>query len=183
MTTNDEAADIDPDADGSDVPETTPATAAPDPKRAKRKRRRKILLVTLIVLVSVPALSAAAITYYVSTVPVPESVPLADSTTVYYSDGKTVMATLGIANRTVIDTSKLPDYLGWAVMSAEDRTFETNPGVDIGGVVWAAVGNSSQGASTITMQYARVAAGADDPHSPRVAAMAWKLDDKFTKQE
>ncbi|MFC7481862.1 transglycosylase domain-containing protein [Luedemannella flava] len=75
-------------------------------------------------------------------------------------------------------------------MSAEDRTFETNPGIDMKGIVRAAynnfTGGTKQGASTITQQYARAAADLTDVTYSRKlqeAVMAWKMDDDYTKAQ
>ena len=50
-----------------------------------------------------------------------------------------------------------------AIVAAEDRTFWTNSGVDLASVVRAALNNvtgrGTQGGSTITQQYVRLAAG------------------------
>lgn len=166
-------------------PQEIEATAEETPAQRPRRKWRKRLLVTLAVLVTVLGIAAASVGVYVSSVPVPEALNLPESTVVYYADGKTEMARLGTQNRTIVDMAQLPVYVGWAVMSAEDRSFETNPGIDVGGALRAAVGGgSSDGASTITMQYARMAADlADGSGSARTAAMAWKLDDQYSKQE
>ena len=178
------------DQEPDDTATAGPPGAAPqpdtDPKPARRSRRRRTLLITLAVILGVLGIGAVAVDRYIASVPVPEALTLPESTTVYYSDGKTVMATLGETNRTVIDATKLPEYVSWAVMSAEDRTFETNPGVDVKGLIRGVTGSgdgNGPGASTITMQYARAAADAGDSHSPKVAVMAWKLDDRHTKAE
>jgi penicillin-binding protein 1B len=64
------------------------------------------------------------------------------------------------AKRRVVSYSDLPKDLIQAVVSAEDHTFYTNPGINFYRVLGAAVadiraGRKAQGASTITMQVAR----------------------------
>ncbi len=159
-------------------------TPAQTGNAAKRQHRFRKLVIILAVLASVLGIAAAAVGYYVSTVPMPETLTLPEATVVYYSDGKTEMARLGDQDRTVIDTTALPPYVAWAVMSAEDRSFETNAGVDLGDLVRGAVGGADEdGAATITMQYARMAADLSDGSRPDVAVMAWKLNDRYTKAE
>ena len=77
-----------------------------------------------------------------------------------------------------------------AIVASEDRTFWTNEGVDFKGVMRAAwnnfTGGETQGASTITQQYARLAfdlKGATYNRKLREAVLAWKMSDELTKEE
>jgi membrane peptidoglycan carboxypeptidase len=128
--------------------------------------------------------------YYVDSVPTPEQLDLPESTTVYYADGKTPMAKLGVENRTILRFDEMNDAVKQAIVAAEDRTFWTNKGVDFRSVLRAAwnnlTGGKTQGASTITQQYARIAAGLKGvtySRKLREAVMAWKLDDKYSKEQ
>ena len=62
-------------------------------------------------------------------------------------------------NRTVIDTTKLPSYVGNAVVASEDSSFYSNNGIDPKGIVRALFNNLTggpiQGASTLTQQYVK----------------------------
>ncbi len=129
-------------------------------------------------------------TYYVDSVPTPAQLPLPESTTVYYADGKTPMAKLGTENRTILAFDEMNDAVKQAIVAAEDQTFWTNEGVDFSAVMRAAwnnvTGGKTQGASTITQQYARIAAdltGVTFSRKLREAVIAWKLDDKYSKEE
>ena len=53
----------------------------------------------------------------------------------FYADGTTEMGTFAEIDRTIIDTTTIPDYIGNAVVASEDRTFYTNNGVDPKGIV------------------------------------------------
>ncbi|MFC0006319.1 transglycosylase domain-containing protein [Micromonospora siamensis] len=161
-----------------------PAGAAAKP----RKRRR--LPVVLAVLALLLGSGLLAGTYYVDSVPTPTDLKLPESTTVYYGDGKTPMATLGAENRTIVPYDQMNDSAKEAIVAAEDRTFWKNQGIDFSGVLRAAwsnvTGGQRQGASTITQQYARVAAdlkGVTYSRKLREAVVAWKLDDKYSKEE
>ncbi|MFC7478797.1 transglycosylase domain-containing protein [Luedemannella flava] len=181
-----ETAESPDSAENPEAADTPAAAATPEPAATDGSRRVDggATAPHLRVLVAILGLAAAAGAVYVSSVPTPNAITLRESTVVYYSDGKTVMARLGQQNRTIIDTTKLPPYVAWAVMSAEDRTFETNPGVDFKGLVRGVVGsNDGPGASTITMQYARIAADITGATGPDVAVMAWKFDDEYSKQQ
>ena len=99
-----------------------------------------------------------AVLYATIRIPEPEQVALAQKTNVYYSDGKTSIGSYSQQNREIIGCSSLPSYVGNAVVSSENRTFWTDPGVDARSIVRALLNNVSggarQGASTITQQYA-----------------------------
>jgi membrane peptidoglycan carboxypeptidase len=141
----------------------------------------------LFVLVS---LGLAVAVTYVDSVPTPAQLELPEATTVYFADGKTPMARLGTQNRTILRYDEMNDAARQSIVAAEDRTFWTNKGVDFGSVLRAAwnnlTGGKTQGASTITQQYARIAAdlkGVTYSRKLREAVMAWKLDDKYNKKE
>jgi membrane peptidoglycan carboxypeptidase len=85
----------------------------------------------------------------------------AQTTTVYYSDGKHVLGTFALQNRESIPLSEMPQSIRNAVISAEDRSFYSNSGIDIKGIIRAAWNNLhsnsiEQGASTITQQYVKI---------------------------
>ncbi len=129
-------------------------------------------------------------TYYVDGIPTPDQLVLPKATTVYYSDGTTVMARLGQENRTILKVDDMLDSVKQAIVAAEDQTFWTNKGVDFAGVLRAAwnnvTGGETQGASTLTQQYARMAMdlkGATYSRKLREAVIAWKLGDKFSKKD
>lgn len=99
-----------------------------------------------------------AFLYATIQIPAPEDVALSQRTDVYYSDGHTKVGSYSQQNRQIINCSTLPSYVGNAVVSSENRTFWTDPGVDGRSIVRALLNNVSggarQGASTITQQYA-----------------------------
>ncbi|MEU9185321.1 transglycosylase domain-containing protein [Streptomyces sp. NPDC048484] len=77
----------------------------------------------------------------------------------YWSDGTRMVATGGETNRQIIDYSRIPKEMRYAVISAENKTFESDRGVDPMGVGRAlfnmAKGGQTQGGSTITQQYVK----------------------------
>ncbi|MEU4481268.1 transglycosylase domain-containing protein [Micromonospora sp. NPDC023966] len=155
-----------------------------------RRRRRHRLLIFLAVLALLAGSGLVAGGYYFDSVPTPTDLKLPESTTVYYADGRTPLAKLGAENRTIVPYDQMNDSAKQAIVAAEDRTFWTNKGVDFKGVLraaWANVtGGQRQGASTLTQQYARVAAdlrGVTYSRKLREAVIAWKLDDKYSKEE
>jgi membrane peptidoglycan carboxypeptidase len=156
-----------------------------------RLTRRKAWLIGILAGLLVLCGAGGAIgAYYVDTVPPPDELVLPESTTLYYADGKTPMAKLGTENRTILPYDQINDAAKQAIVAAEDRTFWTNEGIDFRGVVRAAwnnvTGGDRQGASTITQQYARIAAdlqGVTYSRKLREAVMAWKLADAHSKEE
>jgi membrane peptidoglycan carboxypeptidase len=80
-------------------------------------------------------------------------------TYVYASDNKTLLATFYDENRHDIPLTDVPQIMHDAILAAEDQEFYKHKGVDLQGIVRAFVANqqgaSTQGASTLTMQYVR----------------------------
>ena len=93
-------------------------------------------------------------------------------------------------DRTIIDTSGLPDYIGNAVVASEDRTFYSNNGVDPKGIIRAFVNNmrggDRQGASTLTQQYVKnyyVDTTSSYSGKFKQAIMAIKIDRETNKKK
>ncbi|GAA1868592.1 transglycosylase domain-containing protein [Asanoa iriomotensis] len=174
----------------SRVAPAEPSAGRPAKAPGKRSRRKTWLLGGLALLLVMCGAGTAIGTYYVDSVPPPDELVLPESTTLYYADGKTPMAKLGTENRTIVPYDQMNDAVKQAIVAAEDRTFWTNEGIDFKGVLRAAwnnvTGGDRQGASTITQQYARIAAdlqGVTYSRKLREAVMAWKLADKHSKEE
>src|ERR1700716_4046415 len=84
-------------------------------RRGKALRRRRIISSVLAGVVLAAVFTVVGV-YYVSTLPLPDALSLPATTTVYYSDGRTVMARLGSQNRMFVDSRTLPAYLAAAVV-------------------------------------------------------------------
>ena len=81
---------------------------------------------------------------------------------VYASDGKTLLSTFYDENRLDVKLSDVAPVMQEAIVASEDTRFYEHHGVDAKGVARAFVANQSagdttQGASTLTMQYVRLA--------------------------
>lgn len=150
-------------------------------------------------------LGAAA--YY--TTKVPETLPGVgqETSTVYWSDGTTVMTDFFVEDRTIIEYSTLLTCDGQpqfesatpgtgegcpanAVVASEDSTFWTNPGVDLKGTARALVNNLTggprQGGSTITQQYVeRYYTDTETSYAGKAkeAILALKIAESQSKQE
>jgi membrane peptidoglycan carboxypeptidase len=170
-----------------------PAPGGPAGKKPvnKKQRRRRRIIASLAVLIMLTGIGVITGVYYTSSVTLPEDVPLHQSTTIYYSDGKTPLAKLGVQNRQILQDNQIPPVVKQAVTAAEDATFYTNEGVDFKGIVRAFVNNvtggDTQGASTITQQYARAVAGltysASYTRKIKEIAIAMKMTKQMSKDE
>ncbi|MDD6051342.1 MAG: PBP1A family penicillin-binding protein [Clostridiales bacterium] len=86
---------------------------------------------------------------------------LAQTGAIYDKDGAYVTTLVGRENRTVIDTSTLPQHVVDAFLAAEDLRFYKHPGFDVTRILGAVVSNVrtggfDQGASTITQQLVKL---------------------------
>jgi membrane peptidoglycan carboxypeptidase len=94
---------------------------------------------------------------------------------IYASDGKTLLATMYDENRRDIPLKDVSPLMQKAIIAAEDHDFYKHNGVDPKGAVRAFVANNSagkttQGASTLTMQYVRLAIAYSANHPQDVVA-------------
>ncbi|TXH43587.1 MAG: penicillin-binding protein [Actinobacteria bacterium] len=111
-------------------------------------------------LVVLAAVGAVLIAIAVVRVPQPNDIALAQTTTLYWNDGTTVLGRIGAANRTSVALDQVPEQVQQAVLAAEDREFYDHTGFSPVGIVravWHNVsdGGDTQGGSTITQQYAK----------------------------
>jgi membrane peptidoglycan carboxypeptidase len=159
-------------------------------QRRKRARRRNIIIAAFAVFIMVSGVGVVGGTYYVDTVKFDQNeLKFPETTQVYYSDG-TLLAKLGQTTRYAVPLDNISQNVQDAIVASEDKTFWTNDGVDFTGVIRAAwnnfTGGDTQGASTITQQYARVAfelSGSTYSRKMREAVLAWKISDKLTKKQ
>lgn len=149
----------------------TPEAPAPEPRRRRfidypRQGRTgvrrwlpswRLVLGTFLTFVFLGAGIVVA-AYTTTTIPAPQDMVRAQTTTVYYADGETVMGRFAVENRVLVDYATLPEHVGLAVVAAEDQTFFENSGIDPVGMVRALWNNlrhgTKQGGSTLTQQYA-----------------------------
>src|SRR3954454_15596259 len=106
------------------------------------------------------AVVLVGIAYASTSIPNPYSFATAQATTIYYKDGKTVMARFGNTSRINVPLAKVPVPVRQAVLAAEDRNFYGEPGISPTGImraVWVDMrgGDIKQGGSTITQQYVK----------------------------
>jgi membrane peptidoglycan carboxypeptidase len=77
----------------------------------------------------------------------------------YWSNGSQMVATGGEKNRQIVNLTQIPKNMQYAVISQENKTFETDSGIDPKGIARAVLnmarGGETQGGSTITQQYVK----------------------------
>jgi membrane peptidoglycan carboxypeptidase len=134
---------------------------------------------------------AFAIGWFVVPAPTPDDVSTSQIATVDYADGQP-LATVrpdGVENRVKVRLDQVPQQVQYAVLSAEDRSFYSNPGFDLMGIFRAAFSQLTGGVgggSTITQQYIKITTG-QDQHSllrkfKEVIAAA-KISKEYSKQQ
>lgn len=99
--------------------------------------------------------------YQTISIPTENAAFKTQTTKVYYSDGKHVLGTFATQDRESISIDEIPASMQAAAIAAEDRSFYSNRGIDIKGIIRAARNNATSGeiqggGSTITQQYVKI---------------------------
>ncbi|MEV0531337.1 transglycosylase domain-containing protein [Kitasatospora sp. NPDC050463] len=105
------------------------------------------------------AVGSFAVLYLIVPVPDANAHAVAQNNIYLYADGTTEIGRTGAVNRTDVTIEQIPLHTQHAVVSAEDRSFYRNRGIDLKGMVRAGwntlTGRGKQGGSTITQQYVK----------------------------
>lgn len=126
---------------------------------------------------------------YASGVQLPDDPEAPQASVLYYRDGTTILARVGVTNRTDVPLGQIPDPVRRAVLAAEDRQFYEHFGLSVRGLARAGLADlfgGRQGASTITQQYARNAYLSQERTADRKAkeaVLAIRLERRYTKDE
>ena len=164
------------------------------PRRARSNWRRFVpswRQVFGLAALGVAALGAAFVALYLLIdVPQPNELATAETSVVYYDDSKAVIGRYAEVNREIVTLDEIPDHVELAVLTAEDRGFYENEGVSPVGItraLWNNIrGGETQGASTITQQYARNAYLTQErtlTRKVKEAFLAIKLSRSQTKEQ
>lgn len=123
-------------------------------------------------------------------VPSPNDLATSEATVVYYSGGSNEIGRLGESTRRSVPLAEIPMEVQQAVLAAEDRDFYNHGGISPIGIARAAfnnlTGGSTQGGSTITQQYAKIAFLTQDRTWDRKineALLAFKLETVISKEK
>jgi penicillin-binding protein 1A len=132
------------------------------------------------------------LTYAFASIPLPRDLRLPSSAEVYDVHGKLIGTYSDEVQRFLIDTEKLPKFVGEAVIASEDRGFYEHGGISPRGILRAAWANLTggevqQGGSTITQQYVKQAVLQDPSRTisrkVKEAILAIKLERRYSKKE
>ena len=116
---------------------------------------------------------------------------LSETSYIMSSDGRVITPLHEVENRQVIPIEQVPGHVQQAVIAIEDARFFEHPGVDVRAIVRAFLRNTREGrvvegGSTITQQYIKNAL-IDRERNIKgkidEAALAWQLEQKYTKAE
>src|SRR3989454_2735329 len=119
------------------------------------------------------------------------TVPIPLTTHIYDRSGEHLLYTLSDERRDLISIDAVPKRMQDATIAIEDKSFWTNPGVDVGGIIRAiqvnsASGRITQGGSTITQQLIKTRLLGDDPTFTRKikeAILAVEATRTFSKSQ
>src|SRR2546423_10648343 len=138
--------------------------------------------------------AAATFGYFASDLPSASdlaTVPVPLTTHIYDRSGEHLLYTLSDERRDLISIDAVPKRMQDATISIEDKSFWTNPGIDVGGIIRAVQANSAsgritQGGSTITQQLIKTRLLGDDPTFTRKikeAILAMEATRTFSKKQ
>jgi len=119
------------------------------------------------------------------------TVPVPLTTKIYDRSGEHLLYTLEDERRELVSLDAVPQKMQDATIAIEDKSFWTNPGVDIGGIIRALNANASsgtisQGGSTITQQLIKTRLLSDEPTFTRKikeAILAIEATRTFSKKQ
>ena len=138
----------------------------------------------------ISASAVVVIGYTTTTRPDPNAEFNTATTFVYYKDGKSELGNFAIQNRTPLTFDKIPETVKQAAVAAENRTFWTDKGISIRGMIRAAWtiarGGDVQGGSTITQQYIKILYLNSDrtlTRKFRELFLAYKINKEMSKEE
>ncbi len=168
------------------------ARARRDSAGRGRKWARGILITigALAVLGLISATGVVVVGYTTTTRPDANAEFKTATTFVYYNDGKSELGNFAIQNRIPLTFDKMPETMKQATVAAENRSFWTDRGISIRGMVRAgwtiARGGDIQGGSTITQQYIKILYLNSDrtlTRKFRELFLAYKINKEMSKEE
>src|SRR5213594_238129 len=120
-----------------------------------------------------------------------KNAPLSLTTYIYDRSGQKLLYTLEEERRDLVKLEDVPEVMQNATIAIEDKSFWTNPGIDPGGILRAALenfqkGTVAQGASTITQQLIKTRLLGDErtiQRKVREAILAIEATQHYSKRE
>ena len=152
---------------------------------------KRILLYSLLSMgITIGSIFFGGYTYYKS-IELPEIEPLNESSKIYDSEEILLDEIHGEEHREIVKLSDISPDLIRSILAIEDKKFYEHKGINIEGVIRAALiniqeGNRKEGASTITMQLAKnLFSSINDrtwENKIRESILALKLEKKYSKE-
>ena len=150
--------------------------------------------VLLAVLLFTGLLATTAVAFVAGDLPAVEDLknaPLPLASYIYDRTGQKLLYTLAEERRDLIKLDDVSEVMQNATVAIEDKTFWTNPGVDVGGIARAALenfqkGSVTQGASTITQQLIKTRLLSDEKtvsRKVREAILAVEATQRYSKKD
>ncbi|HET9873471.1 MAG TPA: transglycosylase domain-containing protein [Propionibacteriaceae bacterium] len=180
-------------------PREAPTGAAPQGPRPqkpvtpgrKRSFRWLEIVAAVLVLGLVSVAAVIGIGYATTDIPDKGNAEFETATSfVYYNNGKSQLGSFAIQNRQPLKFNEMPKTIKDAVVAAENRSFWTDRGVSIRGMIRAAWviarGGTLQGGSTITQQYIKIMYLTQDQTLTRKFKelfIAYKINKQRTKEQ
>ena len=168
-----------------------PPPAGPLPRRPSDRRRRlvRVALGLLAALVAGPIV-AFAVGYLVFAVPTADEAANNQVSVISFADGSQLTRIVPEqGNRMVVPLAEVPPHVREAVLAAEDRSFYSNPGFDLTGILraaWSQLRGGVGGGSTITQQYVKNTLVGDQAtlwRKYREMVVAVKISQEHSKDE
>ncbi len=142
---------------------SVPAPREPRPPISSRKLFGQFVFLILLLLAAGIGALGGLVFVYSSDLPKVRELEdyRPDVMTEIYADDGTAIGSFALEHRVIVDSNQIPPMLRNAVISIEDRRFESHLGVDIVGILRAASKDllgwrKTQGASTLTQQLSRM---------------------------
>ena len=154
-------------SDGSQRSSSSSRSSRPNPKKKKRRKRKGISKIWKVILAIVVIIGFAVVGAGLGTVfgilkgtdvlNTADVTPESYTSLIYDANGVEFDKLHGDENRDYVKLSQIPEHMQKAVIAIEDERFYEHNGIDMRGIMRAAVENVrtisfSQGASTITQQ-------------------------------
>jgi len=134
--------------------------------------------------------AAVGVGYAMVAIPSENTAAKSQNNVYYWADGSQMVATGTGANRQNVTIDQIPKAMQWAVISAENKSFYSDSGVDPMGIARAlanmARGGQTQGGSTITQQFVKNTYLSQDQTVTRKFKemfISIKVGTKLTKQQ
>ncbi|MFA6551211.1 MAG: transglycosylase domain-containing protein, partial [Patescibacteria group bacterium] len=117
---------------------------------------------------------------------------IAESTKIYDRKGETILYEIaGDQKRTIVKLEEIPEYVKWATITAEDRSFYEHHGFNFLAIVRSVIlnplmGKRIAGGSTLTQQLVKNAILTDErkiSRKIRELVLSYRIEKKFSKDE